>query len=221
MDCLLAVFPTHRPTHSAFAQSGAPAPCHLWTAGGSQSGRKKARSLCTQSPLWQPRACSHDAWGQRGFRLHSRPTAQPICSKSCPFLIVGLPHPEDIRVRACFWIIFFVFLIYFFVFWGFRVLSKGFDEMSFQFGIICPIFPSFSCELGSFVACSCFSEVFPLCLFFSISRHFLLCFGVSIWHYAFGTLFSGQRFHMSHEKYPFTFHYTGCLIGALTMAYYN
>lgn len=113
--------------------------------------------------MWQPRACSHDAWGQRGFRLHSRPTAQPICSKSCPFLIVGLPHPEDIRVRACFWIIFFVFLIYFFVFWGFRVLSKGFDEMSFQFGIICPIFPSFSCELGSFVACSCFSEVFPLC----------------------------------------------------------
>ena len=120
MDCLLAVFPTHRPTHSAFAQSGAPAPCHLQTAGGSQSGRKKARSLCTQSPLWQPRACSHDAWGQRGFRLHSRPTAQPICSKSCPFLIVGLPHPEDIRVRACFWII-FCFLIYFFVFFGVSV----------------------------------------------------------------------------------------------------
>ena len=53
--------------------------------------------------------------------------------------------------------------IFFCVFWGFRVLPTGFDEISLQFGIICPIFPSFSCELGSFVACSCFSEVFPLC----------------------------------------------------------
>ena len=123
-------------------------------------------------------------------------------------------------MRACFWII-FVFLIYFLGFLGFPCLDHGF-EISFQFGIICPIFPSFSCELGSFVAYSCFSEVFPLCLCFSsISRQFLLCFGLSIWHSAFGTLFSGQRFHMSHEKYPFTFHNTGCLIGALTMAYYN
>ena len=96
----------------------------LQTAGGSQSGRKKARSICTQSPLWQPRACSHDAWAQRDFRLHSRPTAQPICSKSCPFLIVGLPHPEDIWVRACFWIM--IFCLFFLCFLGFPCLAHGF-----------------------------------------------------------------------------------------------
>ncbi len=30
-----------------------------------------------------------------------------------------------------------------------------------------------------------------------------------------------QANHMSHEKNPLTFHYTGCLIGILIMAYYN
>lgn len=85
---------------------------------------QKSRSLCTQSPLWQPRACSHDAWGQRGFRLHSRPTAQPICSKSCPFLIVfncGDCHtPKTYGCELVFGL-FFVFLIYFFVFFGVSV----------------------------------------------------------------------------------------------------
>ncbi len=27
--------------------------------------------------------------------------------------------------------------------------------------------------------------------------------------------------HLSHEKNPLTFHYTGCLIGILIMVYYN
>lgn len=180
MDCLLAVFPTHRPTHSAFAQSGAPAPCLLQTAGGSQSGRKKARSLCTQSPLWQPRACSHDAWGQRGFRLHSRPTAQPICSKSCPFLIVfncGDCHtPKTYGCELVFGL-FFVFLIYFLGFLGFPCLDHGF-EISFQFGIICPIFPSFSCELGSFVAYSCFPRYFHYVYVFLLFRVSFCCVSV-------------------------------------------
>ena len=56
--------------------------------------------------------------------------------------------------------------------------------------------------------------------------------------FAMGTLFDGCLFHpvdiyfynskaaspkrhLSHEKKPLTFHYTGCLIGILIMVYYN
>ena len=140
------------------------------------------------------------------FRLHSRPTAQPICWKSCHFLNCPwvLPRPRRHTDRSAS-LIFGSMAICVFLRKA-RIVNLKFGKLmhvscprvlqhshfSFNwYGIICPnLSVIFLCNWVQFVACSMFfrgnfNYVYVFSLYFASC---LLCFRVSIWHYAFGTL---------------------------------
>ena len=60
--------------------------------------------------------------------------------------------------------------------------------------------------------------MFMFFLLFRVMFAVFPCFNLAL---CFWYPFLWSKIPHEHEKYPFTFHYTGCLIGALTMAYYN